>query len=196
MRSSAETRSARRWWFLLLCACALRASVPAVASDTFQELLEVKLDPAGGVQATARILFPAGHDIIQSLLTDYSHWPDLFEVRMRLVDLKVRPGVVTTDLRIEHTLLPGERRLVTETRVQAEGIFTDLVGGDFKRYHRVWRLAPSNGGKATRADFELAVEIDSVVPDWLVALATRRELEAHFRIVKEKARSRAATAGK
>jgi ribosome-associated toxin RatA of RatAB toxin-antitoxin module len=193
MRSSAETKSARRRWSLVLCACSLWASGAAVASDTFQELLEVKLEPAGGVKATARILFPASHDTIQALLTDYAHWPDLFEVRMRLVDLKVRQGVVTTDLRIDHMLLPGERRLVTETRVQPGRIFTDLVGGDFKRYHRVWRLAPSNDGKATRADFELAVEIDSVVPDWLVAEATRRELEAHFRIVKDKARARSTT---
>ncbi len=69
---------------------------------------------------------------------------------------------------------------------------TDLVGGDFKRYHRVWRLSATNEGKATNADFELKVAIESIVPDWLVALATRRELEAHFRIVKEKAQARAA----
>jgi hypothetical protein len=66
------------------------------------------------------------------------------------------------------------------------------MGGDFIRYHRVWKLWPANEGKATAADFELKVAIDSIVPDWLVALATRRELEAHFRIVKEKARLRAA----
>ena len=103
------------------------------------------------------------------------------------------PDVVITDLRIEHALLPGERRLVTESRATADqGIVTDLMGGDFKRYHRVWKLQPAKEGKETYADFELKVAIDSIVPDWLVALATRRELEAHFRIVKEKARARAA----
>jgi hypothetical protein len=56
----------------------------------------------------------------------------------------------------------------------------------------VWKLSPVNEGRETRAEFELAVAIDSIVPDWLVALATKRELEAHFRIVKEKARTRAA----
>jgi ribosome-associated toxin RatA of RatAB toxin-antitoxin module len=143
--------------------------------------------------ATARVLFPAGPDIIHSILTDFAHWPDLFEVRMRVADLHIRQELVMTDLRIEHALLPGERRLVTESRTTPnQGIVTDLIGGDFKRYHRVWKLAPTNQGRETHAEFELAVDIDSIVPDWLVALATKRELEAHFRIVKEKARVRAA----
>ncbi|HEV2172296.1 MAG TPA: SRPBCC family protein, partial [Nitrospira sp.] len=172
-------------------AVCLLPSVSAVAAETTQGVLDVKTDPAGGVRATARITFPVSPDIIQSILTDYRHWPDLFEVRMRLIDLKIREGVATTDLRIDHALLPGERRLVTESRAMPNsGIVTDLVGGDFKRYHRVWKLAPANGGTETHADFELVVAIDSIVPDWLVALATRRELEAHFRIVKEKALAR------
>ena len=142
--------------------------------------------------ATARVLFPASPEILHSLLTDFPHWPDLFEVKMRVVDLQVRQDAAVTDLRIEHALLPGERRLVTVSRTTANHeIVTDLVGGDFKRYHRVWKLSPLRDGRETHADFELAVAIDSIVPDWLVALATRRELEAHFRIVKEKALARA-----
>lgn len=166
---------------------------PLLGSEFGQEFLDVKTDPAGGVVATARVLFPAGPDIIHSILTDFAHWPDLFEVRMRVADLHIRQELVMTDLRIEHALLPGERRLVTESRTTPnQGIVTDLIGGDFKRYHRVWKLAPTNQGRETHAEFELAVDIDSIVPDWLVALATKRELEAHFRIVKEKARVRAA----
>ena len=195
MRSSGKNRTGGRW--LLLCVCALFAWTSALGSDSPQEYLNVRTDPAGGVIATARVLFPAGPEIIHSLLTDFRRWPELFEVRMRLVDLQVRQDVVTTDLRIEHALLPGERRLVTESRVTAnEGIVTDLVEGDFTRYHRVWKLSPANEGRETYADFELKVAIDSIVPDWLVALATRRELDAHFRIVKEKARARAAKSEK
>jgi ribosome-associated toxin RatA of RatAB toxin-antitoxin module len=179
-------------WLLILCVCCLWPSLPASA-DAPQEYLDVKTDPAGGVIATARLVFPASPDLIRSLLTDYPHWPDLFEVRMRIVDLHIARGVVTTDLRIDHALLPGERRLVTESRVISGAIHTDLVAGDFKRYHRVWRLAPTNEGRETRAEFELTVAIDSILPDWLVALAMRRELEAHFRIVKEKARALAAS---
>lgn len=195
MRSSGKNRTGGRW--LLLCVCALFSWTSALGSDSPQEYLNVKTDPAGGVIATARVLFPAGPEIIHSLLTDFRRWPELFEVRMRLVDLQIRQDVVTTDLRIEHALLPGERRLVTESRATAnEGIVTDLVEGDFTRYHRVWKLSPANEGRETYADFELKVAIDSIVPDWLVALATRRELDAHFRIVKEKARARAAKSEK
>jgi len=195
MRSSGKNRTGGRW--LLLCVLSLFSWTSALGSDSPQEYLNVKTDPAGGVIATARVLFPAGPEIIHSLLTDFRRWPELFEVRMRLVDLQVRQDVVTTDLRIEHALLPGERRLVTESRATAnEGIVTDLVEGDFTRYHRVWKLSPANEGRETYADFELKVAIDSIVPDWLVALATRRELDAHFRIVKEKARARAAKSEK
>ena len=176
---------------LFLCALILLSTLSAAAAETADNL-DVKTDPAGGVRATTHITFPASPDIVQSLLTDYQRWPDLFEVRMRVVDVKSREGVATIDLRIEHALLPGERRLVTESRAMSGyGIVTDLVEGDFKRYHRVWKLVPANEGSETRADFELVVAIDSIVPDWLVALATRRELEAHFRIVKEKVLARA-----
>ena len=195
MRSSGKNGAGGRW--LLLCVCALFSWTSALGSDSPQEFLQVKTDPAGGVIATARVLFPAGPEIIHSLLTDFRRWPELFEVRMRVVDLQVRQDVVTTDLRIEHALLPGERRLVTESRATAnEGIVTDIVEGDFTRYHRVWKLSPANEGRETYADFELKVAVDSIVPDWLVALATRRELDAHFRIVKEKARARAAKSEK
>ena len=179
--------------FSFLCALLLWATA-APASDGPAEFLDVHTDPAGGVIATARVLFPAGPATVYSVLTDFARWPELFEVRMRVVDLQIRQGVATTDLRIVHALLPGERRLVTESRTTADqSIVTDLVGGDFKRYHRVWKLSPANEGRETSADFELSVAIDSIVPDWLVAMATRRELEAHFRIVKAKVRGPAAT---
>jgi ribosome-associated toxin RatA of RatAB toxin-antitoxin module len=146
-------------------------------------------DPAGGVRATAHVLFPAKTEIIQGLLTDYPRWPELFEVRMRLAEWHVRDGVATIDLRLEHALLPGERRLVTESRaLPGGGLVTDLKGGDFKRYHRVWTLRPAGEGHETSADFELLFELDSLVPDWIMAMAVRRELETHFRIVKQKAR--------
>lgn len=172
----------------LVCVSAL--SLPAAATGS--DALEVQIDPSGGIRAKAHVGFPANPAIIQSILTDYSHWPDLFEVRMRVVDLKIHDGMATTDLRIQHSLLPGERRLVTQsTSLPEGGLVTELLEGDFKKYHRAWKLAASNDGTYTLADFELLVAIDSVVPDWLVALAIRRELEAHFRIVKEKALARA-----
>ena len=154
-------------------------------------VLDVRPEPTGGVRVTATILFPAPVSVIQAILTDYAHWPELFEVRMKIADLKVQDGVATMDVRIEHALVPGERRLVTESRVLPGGeLVADLKGGDFRRYHRLWKLTSANGDAQTRADLELFVEIESVVPDWLVAVAMRRDLESHFRIVTEKALAR------
>ena len=154
-------------------------------------VLDVRTEPTGGVKATATIVLPAPVSVVQAILTDYPHWPELFEVQMRVVDVTIQNGVATTDIRIEHALLPGERRLVTESRLLPNGeLVADLKGGDFKRYHRRWKLTAVDGGAQTRADFELVVEIESVIPDWLAAVATKRDLESHFRILKEKALAR------
>jgi Polyketide cyclase / dehydrase and lipid transport len=154
--------------------------------------LEVTALSGGGIRATAQVLFPARPSVVQSLLTDYQHWPDLFEVRMRVAELTRQEGVATVDLRIEHSLMPGERRLVTESRTLPNGgLVTDLKGGDFKQYHRVWKLQVAGEGNQTQADFELVVEPETLVPDRLIAMVVRQELETHFRIVKQKALERA-----
>lgn len=155
-------------------------------------LLEVQAQPAGGVKATATVLFPVEPGIIQQLLTDYAHWPELFEVRMRIAELREQNGTAYTDIRMDHSLLPGERRLICESRsLPGGGLLTELKGGDFKQYRRVWTLIPTEGGRQTKAEFELLVEIETIVPDWVVAVAMRQELETHFRIVREKALVRA-----
>jgi hypothetical protein len=149
--------------------------------------LEVMALSGGGIRATAQILFSAKPAVVQGLLSDYAHWPDLFEVRMRVAELIVQEGVATVDLRIEHALLPGERRLVTESRTLPNGgLVTDLKGGDFKQYHRVWKLQSVGEGNQTQADFELVVEPETLAPDRLIAMITKQELETHFRIVKQK----------
>lgn len=154
--------------------------------------LEVQVVPTGGVKATATILFPVEPEVIQRLLTDYVHWPELFEVRMRIAELREQDGKAFTDIRIDHSLLPGERRLMCESRtLSGGGLLTELRGGDFKQYRRVWKLSSAEGGAQTKAEFELLVEIETIVPDWLIAIAMRQELEAHFRIVKNKALVRA-----
>jgi ribosome-associated toxin RatA of RatAB toxin-antitoxin module len=170
---------------LTLLAC------PVFSADWI-ERLDVETDPAGGVRGTARITYPVKLEVIQAILTDFARWPELFETPMRVESLIVERGVATVDVRIDHSLLPGERRLVSETRVvPGGGIVTDLKSGDFTRYHREWRLTPISDGQQTSADFELVVEIKSILPDWLVALSMRRELEAHFKAVKEKALAKA-----
>ena len=151
-------------------------------------VLDVRAEPTGGVRATATILFPVEPAIIHRLLTDYAHWPELFDVRLRMAEVREEDGKAFTDIRIDHALLPGERRLLSETRtVPTGGLLTELKGGDFKQYRRFWKLIPVDGGAHTKAEFELLVEIDSNMPDWLLAMALRRDLESHFRIIKEKA---------
>ena len=151
-------------------------------------VLGVRTEPTGGVKATATILFPVEPAIIRQLLTDYAHWPELFDVRMRMAEIREQDGKVFTDIRIDHALLPGERRLLSETRaLPTGGLLTELKGGDFKQYRRFWKLVSVDGGAQTRAEFELVVEIDMMVPDWIVAAAMRRDLDTHFRIIREKA---------
>ena len=155
-------------------------------------LLDVRTEPTGGVRATATILFPVELAIVQRILTDYAHWPELFDVQMRMAEIREQEGKVFTDIRIDHALLPGERRLLSETRLlPTGGLLTELKGGDFKQYRRFWKLAPVDGGAHTKAEFELLVEIDTSVPDWMIALAMRRDLESHFRIMTEKALAQA-----
>ena len=151
-------------------------------------VLDVRTEPTGGILATATILFPVGPAIIERLLTDYAHWPELFDVRMRMAEIREQDGKVFTDIRIDHALLPGERRLLGETRtLPTGGLLTELKGGDFKQYRRFWKLIPVDGGTHTKAEFELLVEIDTILPDWIVAAAMKRDLESHFRIIREKA---------
>jgi hypothetical protein len=175
------------WRAMIVVACLVfewsgwsRAAEPVV--------LDVHTEPTGGVRATAMILFPVEPAIIQRLLTDYAHWPELFDMRMRMAEIREQDGKVFTDIRIDHALLPGERRLLSETRpLPTGGLLTVLKGGDFKQYRRFWNLIPVDGGVHTKAEFELVVEIDTIVPDWMVVMAMRRDLESHFRLMKEKA---------
>lgn len=167
------------------------ANLPSFAAALQEnESLDVRSDPAGGVRGTAVVLFPVKPAIIQAILTDYPKWPELFETRMRVASLTIENGVATADVRINHVLLPGERRLVSESHIlPGGGLVTELKAGDFKRYHRVWKLSRAGDGNGTRADFELIVDIDSMLPDWLVSWAMRQELETHFRLIKQKARA-------
>lgn len=175
------------WRVMIVVGClVLGWSGWGLAADP--DVLNVRTEPNGGMRATATILFPVELAIVQRLLTDYVHWPELFDVRMRMAEIRDEAGKVFTDIRIDHALLPGERRLLSETRaLPGGGLLTELKGGDFKQYRRFWKLIPVDGGAHTKAEFELVVEIDTIVPDWMVATAMRRDLESHFRIVREKA---------
>jgi hypothetical protein len=164
---------------LFVVFCGVPASSWSAGQDSSK--LEVSRDPSGGVRATATLVIPAPPDIVQAILTDYVRWPELFDVKMRLAHLDQREGRAVTDLYIQHAFLPGERRLLCESEVlPGGGLVTRLLGGDFKRYQRTWKLNPDNDGQRTHADFDLLVEVDTLAPDWLVAFTLKRELQSHF----------------
>jgi hypothetical protein len=175
------------WRVLIIMGC-LTLSWPGWSHAADSVVLDVRTESTGGIRATATILFPVEPVIIERILTDYAHWPKLFDVRMRMAEIREQDGKVFTDIRIDHALIPGERRLLSETRALPTGEFlTELKGGDFKQYHRVWKLIPIDGGAHTKAEFDLVVEIDTILPDWMVVVAMRRDLESHFRIMRDKA---------
>ena len=187
----------RRVWLVSGCLLALvtvpvgSATAGEVGSAHLLRALVVQPDPDGGVRATATLLFPGGPAVLQSILSEYRKWPELFETRMRVAQVEEQDGRVLTDIYISHALLPGEQRLLCESQaLPGGGLITHLKGGDFTQYHREWRLQPAGDGTQTRAEFDLLVEVKTLVPDWLVAVAMERELNTHFRLVRERALDR------
>lgn len=162
-----------------------------VGSIQLLRALVVQAEPTGGVRATATLLFPGNPAVLHSILTEYHKWPELFETKMRVAQVEEREGHVLTDVFISHPLLPGEQRLICDSQVlPGGGLVTDLKGGDFKQYHRAWKLEAAGDGTQTRADFELLVEPKTLIPDWLIAVAMERELNAHFHLVRQRALDR------
>jgi ribosome-associated toxin RatA of RatAB toxin-antitoxin module len=169
---------------------ALLAGAAVRAADGPATVLDIQDYPAGGKQAVATLRIPAPPDAVRAVLNDFEHWPELFDGRFQLVKLDRQDGRVVTDLRIKRSPLPGTLRLVCETRDLPTGeIVTSLVEGDFRRYLRRWRLVPEDSGAAvhTRAEMELSVDPDTWTPGWLFATVLRSDLEAHFRILRERA---------
>lgn len=155
--------------------------------------LEVHTEPSGGVRATATLLIPAPPQVMHQVLTDYEKWPDLFGVPMQVISLERHASGAVTDLLLKHSFLPGGRRLRCDNRELAEGgLVSTLIEGDFKRYVRTWKLAEDGDQGRTRASFDLLVEVETWAPDWLVAFELRRELERHFRLLRERVLARAA----
>lgn len=154
--------------------------------------LEVSTEPSGGLRATATLLIPASPQTVQAVLTDYERWPELFDTPMSVTHLERHAGGAVTDLFIKHSFLPGGRQLLCDNQELPEGgLVSTLRGGDFKQYVRTWKVALDGEHGGTRASFELLVKVNTWVPDWLVAFELRRQLERHFRLLREKILTRA-----
>lgn len=164
---------------------------PAPAAEGVQ--LAVDPDPEGGQHATATLHLPVPPAVVQSVLTDYERWNSLFGVAMRIARISRLPGRVLTDIYVRHPILPGESRLLCESRELSEGgLVTMLIEGDFKRYVRTWRLQPEGDGSSTKASFDLRVDAKTWAPDWLVAIELKRQLTKHFGILRDTVEARAA----
>jgi ribosome-associated toxin RatA of RatAB toxin-antitoxin module len=177
---------------MALCG-ALLAGATLRAADGPATVLDIQDAPAGGKQAVATLRIPAPPEAVRAVLNDFEHWPELFDGRFQLVKLDRQDGRVVTDLRIKRSPLPGTLRLVCETRDLPTGeIVTSLVEGDFRRYVRRWKLVPEDNGSAvhTRAEMELSVDPDTWSPGWLFATVLRGDLEAHFRILRDRSVAR------
>ena len=174
-----------------LAACgALSAGSAGLAAEAPATVLDIQDHPAGGKKAVATLRIPAPPDAVRAVLNDFEHWPELFDGRFQLMKLDRQEERVVTDLRIKRSPLPGHLRLLCETRNLPDGeIITSLIEGDFRHYLRRWRLVPEGNGTAvhTRAEMELSVDPDTWTPGWLFGTVLRSDLEAHFRILRERA---------
>jgi ribosome-associated toxin RatA of RatAB toxin-antitoxin module len=167
-------------------------SVGPVRAGELIERLHVYAGAQGGVEAEAILHLPAPPAVVQEVLTDYEHWPDLFAVSMRVVRIERHPDRAVTDIVVKHGLLSGERRLLCENRILPEGgLSTMLLAGDFRRYARTWKVSPDAVQHATKADFHLAVDVETWAPGWLMAFVLKQELQDHFVLLKQKVEQRA-----
>ena len=183
---------ARPWVLILLLIPGL-STVPSLANAGEAETLDVQPDPNGGLHATATLHLPVPPAVVQQVLTDYERWGSLFGVSMRLLRVERLPDRVVTDVYLSHPILPGESRLLCESReLPGGGLVTTLIEGDFKRYQRKWILSQDEDGTSTKAQFDLVVEVETWAPDWLIAMELKRQLTKHFGILRETVAARAA----
>jgi len=183
--------STSRTTLLALALTAVCGPDPASAEPETIQSLEVHASPRGGVVARATLHLTAPPAMVQAVLTDYERWPELFVGGMRVARVERYPGRAVTDVYLTHAMMPGERRLLCENRELPDGLVTTLLGGDFKRYARTWKVSSDGTATGTKAEFELEVEVDTLAPDWLVARVLKQELEIHFRALNSKADERA-----
>lgn len=155
--------------------------------------LTVNTLSTGGFRALSTFHVGADASIVQSVITDYEQWPELFDTDLRITKIERLEGRVVTELFVSHLLVPGEKRLLCENReLPGGGLMTTRLDGDFTRYTRTWRLFPEQVGRSVKVEFELDMEVNTWAPDWIVALALRDELEVHFQLVRQRAEELAA----
>jgi len=161
------------------------------ASGETIERLEVHAEAKVGFVVTATVHLAASPAIVQEILTDYEHWPDLFSTTVRMARIERFPDRTVTNIYIKHGFLTMERRLLCENReLPGGGLTTTMLEGDFRHYSRTWHLSSDGSTNSTRGEFRLEVDVDTFAPNWLVATMLKKELESHFEILKTRTEQR------
>ncbi len=162
------------------------AFAASAVTDTLWSL-DVRTLEAGGVRAQAIVHLAAPPSTVQTVLTDYAKWPELFDSTLRVARIDHQRDRVLTDLYFEHGLLMGEHHLYCENKeLPGGGLVTRMLEGDFRDYVRTWTVRPSQSGSGTRAELDLYLVADTWAPDWLLALVLESELRTHFGLLKKK----------
>ena len=144
--------------------------------------LDIQIDENGTATVKALLELPGTPSITHDVLTDYDQWPTLFPAGLRLATIRREPDRVVTDLYVQARVLPGELRLMIETREPRPGqLDAHFLAGDFQRYERTWRLSPAVNGTRTKAELDMLIQLKQWAPHWLVATLLRQDLEEHFR---------------
>ena len=167
------------------------SSIWGFASGETIERLEVHAEAKVGFVVTATVHLAAPPIVVQEILTDYEHWPDLFSATVRMARIDRFPDRTVADIYIKHGFLTMERRLLCENReLPGGGLATTMLGGDFRHYSRTWHLSSDGSTNSTKGEFRLEVDVDTFAPNWLVATMLKKELESHFEILKTKTEHR------
>ena len=89
-------------------------------------------------------------------------------------------------------LIPIElRSTVQYTELSDQRIDFEQIRGDIRLYQGTWRIEPE--GNATRFQFRANVELDSIVPNFIIEYFIKNQMGKRFELMAENANQRAST---
>ena len=89
-------------------------------------------------------------------------------------------------------LIPIELRSTVQYKELSDQIIDfEQISGDAKLYQGTWRIEPE--GNATRFQFRANVELDSIVPNFIIEYFIKNQMSKRFEMMAESANQRAST---
>ncbi len=89
-------------------------------------------------------------------------------------------------------LIPIELRSTVQYKELSDQIIDfEQISGDAKLYQGTWRIEPD--GNATRFEFRANVELDSMVPNFIIEYFIKNQMSKRFEMMAENANRRAST---